>query len=319
MPFAVGPGAASAAKCRPNSLAPGDLLASCSCLLPLSATGATCQPDQPARAPTVHRVRRIVPGERGCGGGGPGAAPGRPPRAPDASGTPRPGSGLSLAWPIRAPSARRATARRRDRRRGPSGLTPAWPGSRCVLASPDARSRRSRRPARAPPDPSASTAARTRAALSAPLSPFTRAVLPWADASSRPAGEPPRARRRRPQLLQRPLMASRAFPGRLGDRRWAAVHRRGSHARLATLCAIRAVSCVLRGVSTLSLRTNCYKPAHYTIWTQPCAPGPIRPAPVAGSATHTVLGASVGSMVMVHHHGALRDRSSAYSASGQHG
>ena len=62
----------------------------------------------------------------------------RPPRAPDASGTPRPGSGLSLAWPIRAPSARRATARRRDRRRGPSGLTPAWPGSRCVLASPDA-------------------------------------------------------------------------------------------------------------------------------------------------------------------------------------
>ena len=164
-----------------------------------------------------------------------------------------------------------------------------------------------------------STAARTRAALSAPLSPFTRAVLQLADASSRPAGEPPRARRRRPQLLQRPLMASRAFPGRPGDRRWAAVHRRGSHARLATLCAIRAVSCVLRGVSTLSLRTNCYKPAHYTIWTQPCAPGPIRPAPVAGSATHTVLGASVGSMVMVHHHGALRDRSSAYSASGQHG
>ena len=181
----------------------------------------------------------------------------RPPRAPDASGTPRPGSGLSLAWPIRAPSARRATARRRDRRRGPSGLTPAWPGSRCVLASPDARSRRSPRPARAPPDPSASTAARTRAALSAPLSPLTRAVLPWADASSRPAGEPPRARRRRPQLLQRPLIASRAFPGRPGDRRWAAVHRRGSHARLATLCAIRAVSCVLRGVSTLSLRTNC--------------------------------------------------------------
>ena len=38
----------------------------------------------------------------------------RPPRAPDASGTPRPGSGLSLAWPIRAPSARRAIARRRD-------------------------------------------------------------------------------------------------------------------------------------------------------------------------------------------------------------
>ena len=148
---------------------------------------------------------------------------------------PRPGSGLSLAWPIRAPSARRATARRRDRRRGPSGLTPAWPGSRCVLASPDARSRRSRRPARAPPDPIACTAARTRAALSAPLSPFTRAVLPLADASSRPAGEPPRARRRRPQLLQRPLMASRAFPGRLGDRRWAAVHRRGSHARLRRL------------------------------------------------------------------------------------
>ena len=102
----------------------------------------------------------------------------RPPRAPDASGTPRPGSGLSLAWPIRAPPARRATARRRDRRRGPSGLTPAWPGSRCVLASPGARSRRSRRPARAPPDPIACTAARTRAALSAPLSPFTRAVLP---------------------------------------------------------------------------------------------------------------------------------------------
>ena len=181
------------------------------------------------------------------------------------------------------------------------------------------RSRRSRRPARAPPDPIACTAARTRAALSAPLSPFTRAVLPLADASSRPAGEPPRARRRRPQLLQRPLMASRAFPGRPGDRRWAAVRRRGSHARLVTPCAIRAVVCVLRGVSTLSLRTNCYKPAHYTIWTQPCAPGPIRPAPVAGSATHTVLGASVGSMVMVHHHGALRDRSSAYSASGQHG
>ena len=62
----------------------------------------------------------------------------RPPRAPDASGTPRPGSGLCWAWRIRAPSARRATARRRDRRRGPSGLTPAWPGSRCVLASPDA-------------------------------------------------------------------------------------------------------------------------------------------------------------------------------------
>ena len=122
----------------------------------------------------------------------------RPPRAPDASGTPRPGSGLCWAWRIRAPSARRATARRRDRRRGPSGLTPAWPGSRCVLASPDARSRRSRRPARAPPDPIACTAARTRAALSAPLSPFTRAVLPWADASSRPAGEPPHARRRRP-------------------------------------------------------------------------------------------------------------------------
>ena len=144
-----------------------------------------------------------------------------------------------------APPARRATARRRDRRRGPSGLTPAWPGSRCVLASPDARSRRSRRPARAPPDPSASTAARTRAALSAPLSPFTRAVHPWADASSRPAGEPPRARRRRPQLLQRPLMASRAFPGRPGDRRWAAVHRRGSHARLATPCAIRDVVLVV--------------------------------------------------------------------------
>ena len=214
----------------------------------------------------------------------------RPPRAPDASGTPRPGSGLCWAWRIRAPSARRATARRRDRRRGPSGLTPAWPGSRCVLASPDARSRRSCRPARAPPDPIACTAARTRAALSAPLSPLTRAVLPWADASSRPAGEPPRARRRRPQLLQRPLMASRAFPGRPGDRRWAAVRRRGSHARLVAPCAIRAVVCVLRGVSTLSLRTNCYKPAHYTILTQPCAPGPFRPAPVAGSATHTVLG-----------------------------
>ena len=116
-------------------------------------------------------------------------------------------------------------------------------------------------------------------------------LLAWlADASSRPAGEPPRARRRRPQLLQRPLMASRVFPGRPGDRRWAAVRRRGSHARLVTPCAIRAVVCVLRGVSTLSLRTNCYKPAHYTIWTQSCAPGPIRPAPVAGSATHTVLG-----------------------------
>ena len=146
--------------------------------------------------------------------------------------------GAVLGMTDPCPSARRATARRRDCRRGPSGLTPAWPGSRCVLASPDARSRRSRRPARAPPDPSASTAARTRAALSAPLSPLTRAVLPWADASSRPAGEPPRARRRRPQLLQRPLMASRAFPGRPGDRRWAAVHRRGSHARLATPCAI---------------------------------------------------------------------------------
>ena len=44
---------------------------------------------------------------------------------------------LVLQQPL-APPARRATARRRDRRRGQSGLTPAWPGSRCVLASPDA-------------------------------------------------------------------------------------------------------------------------------------------------------------------------------------
>ena len=48
---AVLPSSSGAAP-RPSSTAGYDLLASCSCLLPLSATGATCQPDQPARAPT---------------------------------------------------------------------------------------------------------------------------------------------------------------------------------------------------------------------------------------------------------------------------
>ena len=48
---AVLPSSSGAAP-RPSSTAGYDLLASCSCLLPLVATGATCQPDQPARAPT---------------------------------------------------------------------------------------------------------------------------------------------------------------------------------------------------------------------------------------------------------------------------
>ena len=103
---------------------------------------------------------------------------------------------LVLQQPL-APPARRATARRRDRCAGQAGSSPLGPAQGACSPPPMPRPLTplavlggSRRPGRAPPDPNACTAARTRAALLALLSPFTRAVLPLADGSSRPVGEP---------------------------------------------------------------------------------------------------------------------------------
>ena len=81
---------------------------------------------------------------------------------------------LVLQQPL-APPARRATARRRDRRRGQSGLTPAWPGSRCVLASPDAPPAHAVPHAHRPTQAHAPRPAHTRLALGAALALHSRA------------------------------------------------------------------------------------------------------------------------------------------------
>ena len=138
-------------------------------------------------------------------------------------------------------------------RRGPSGLTPSWPGSRCVLASPDARSRRSRRPARAPPDPSASTTARTRAALSAPLSPFTLRRAPvgrcelkaGGRAAARPPEAPPAAATAAHGQPSVPWAAGRPPIGRRAPPRLARAARH-------TVCDLSGFVCVERGFYTFT-------------------------------------------------------------------
>ena len=81
--------------------------------------------------------------------------------------------------------------------RGPSGLEPAWPGSRCVLASPDAPPAHAARGVRRLTPPRTRTARpkrmhrgpHTRGALGAALALHARRA-PLADGSSRPVGEP---------------------------------------------------------------------------------------------------------------------------------
>ena len=131
-------------------------------------------------------------------------------------------------------------------------------------------------------------------------------------AAARPPEVPPAAATAAHSQPSVPWAAGRPPMGRRAPPRLARAARY-------TMCDLSGFVCVERGFYTVTAYELLQTGPLYHMDTVLRSWASVRQRVPVLVLVDVVVAASVGSMVMVHHHGALRDRSSAYSASGQHG